>query len=223
MIGWLNVVLFHLGSDAVSRAELLGFLTGAAAVYLTWRNRVSNFWVGIVNSALFLVLFYSAHLWADAGLQVVFIVLGFTGWWNWLRGNAGSELPVRGASTRLLLTVTGAGAAATLGLWWLLTANADAAPFLDALTTALSLAAQWLLNARRWQNWLFWIAADLIYIPLYVSKNLQLTSIVYVLFLIMCLFGLRDWLRASRTTSDGSDASDADVRPAAGELDQVAP
>src|ERR1700761_2015589 len=86
IIDGLNHVLFQLGSDHVSVAELLGFLTGGLCVWLTVRAHVANFPVGIANSALFLVLFASARLWADSGLQVVFIVLGFTGWWQWLYG-----------------------------------------------------------------------------------------------------------------------------------------
>src|SRR3954467_15801169 len=88
LIAPLNHVLFNLGSDAVSYAEVLGFVTGAACVWLTVRNRISNFPVGIANSAFFLILFLAARLYADAGLQVVFIGLGFIGWWQWLYGGA---------------------------------------------------------------------------------------------------------------------------------------
>ena len=79
-----------------------------------------------------------------------------------------------------------------------LTAADDAAPFLDAFTTCLALVAQWLLNTRRIQSWYFWIVADCIYIPLYLSKGLVLTAAVYVLFLGLCVAGLRSWTRAAR-------------------------
>src|SRR5215469_2111877 len=82
----LNAVLFTLGNDQVSVSELLGFVTGAACVWLTVRTRISNFPVGIANSAFFLVLFATSRLWADSGLQVVYIALGFVGWWQWLHG-----------------------------------------------------------------------------------------------------------------------------------------
>lgn len=86
LVAPLNRVVFVLGNDHVSWAEMLGFVTGAASVWLTVRSHIANFPVGIANSAFFLVLFASARLWADSSLQVVFIILGFIGWWQWLHG-----------------------------------------------------------------------------------------------------------------------------------------
>ena len=200
---WLNTVLFTMGNDQVSIAELLGFITGAAGVWLTVLARISNFPVGIANSALFLVLFLTARLYADAGLQVVYIVLGFVGWWQWLRGGAEADrhrLRVGRAGTPVLVVCVVFVVVATAGLTWLLRRADDVAPFWDALTTALSLAAQYLLNTKRIENWAFWIVVDLIYIPLYAVKRLDLPAIVYVLFLAMCVTGVLAWRRALRGT-----------------------
>jgi nicotinamide mononucleotide transporter len=196
----LNVALFTLGHDHVSVAELLGFMTGAASVWLTVLARISNFPVGIANSAFFLVLFLSARLFADSGLQVVYIVLGFAGWWQWLHGGQQrSRLTVARSGWQLLATCGVFTVLATWGLTVLLRHVHDVAPFWDALTTAISLAAQFLLNCKRIENWAFWIAADVIYIPLYVVKRLDLTAIVYVLFLAMCFAGAAAWRRALRS------------------------
>jgi nicotinamide mononucleotide transporter len=198
----LNLALFTLGNDHVSVAELLGFVTGAASVWLTVLARISNFPVGIANSAFFLVLFLSARLYADSGLQVVFIVLGFTGWWQWLRGGPErTRLIVARSGWPLLASCIAFVVAATWGMTVLLGAVHDIAPFWDALTTALSLAAQFLLNCKKIENWAFWIAADLVYIPLYVVKRLDLTAVVYVMLLGMCFAGVSAWLRAFRSGS----------------------
>jgi len=146
------------------------------------------------------VLFLSARLYADSALQLVYIALGFSGWWQWIRGGASGELLVNRASTRLLAGGLAAVVVLTAGLTVLLRAVNDVAPFLDALTTSLSLVAQYLLNAKKLENWLFWIAADLIYIPLYAWKRLELTAVVYVLFLGLCLLGLQAWRRSLQGT-----------------------
>jgi nicotinamide mononucleotide transporter len=208
----LNVALFTLGNDHVSVAELLGFVTGAASVWLTVLARIGNFPVGITNSAFFLVLFLSARLFADSGLQVVYIVLGFAGWWQWLHGGPErSRLTVARSGWPLLACCVGFAALATWGPTVLLEAAHDIAPFWDALTMAVSLAAQFLLNCKKIENWAFWIAADLVYIPLYVVKRLDLTAVVYVLFLAMPLAGLSGWRRLLRS----SDAVRGGREPAA--------
>lgn len=215
----LNVALFTLGNDHVSVAELLGFVTGAASVWLTVLGRISNFPVGIANSAFFLVLFASARLFADSGLQVVYIVLGFSGWWQWLHGGPErSRLTVARSGWPLLAGCAVFAAGATWGLTILLDAAHDVAPFWDALTTAVSLAAQFLLNCKKIENWAFWIAADVVYIPLYAVKRLDLTAIVYVLFLALCVTGVRAWRRTLRPDSgipasaEAVAASDGSVR-----------
>jgi nicotinamide mononucleotide transporter len=73
-----------------------------------------------------------------------------------------------------------------------------AAPFWDALTTGLSLAAQYLLCRKRIENWYFWIVADAIYVPLYVSRDLPLTAVLYAIFLMLCVLGLVSWQRSIR-------------------------
>ena len=210
LVSPLNRVLFHLGNDAVSWAELLGFLTGGWCVWLTVRSHIANFPVGIANSAFFLVLFASTRLWADSGLQIVYLTLGIVGWRQWLRGGVNrSALVVSRASRSILLSCLAFVVAGTIGLTILLRAVNDVAPFWDALTTALSLAAQWLLNTKKIQTWWFWIAADCVYIPLYAAKRLELTALVYVLFLGMCVAGVMAWRRIYHEQSIASSASRA--------------
>jgi nicotinamide mononucleotide transporter len=209
MLDWLvnplNSVQFHLANDAVTWAELLGFITGGVCVWLTVRRHVLNFPIGIANSALFLILFTSARLWADAALQIMFIALGTAGWLQWVRSRgARDEIRVLRARPVELAGCVAFVVAGTVVLTYVLRAADDTAPFWDALTTALSIAAQWLLNARRLETWFFWIAADCIYVPLYVVKRLDLTAAVYVLFLGLCVAGFRSW-RAARSSDERGD------------------
>jgi nicotinamide mononucleotide transporter len=209
----LNTVVFHMGADAVTWAELLGFITGAICVYLVVRANVHNFWTGILNSALFLVLFATARLWADASLQFTYIVLGFVGWWQWLHGGRDrTALKIGRASARMLLACIAFVVLGTLVLTPVLRQAHDIAPLLDALTTSLSLAAQFLLNAKKIQNWLFWIAADVIYTPLYLVKHLNLTGIVYVAFLGLAISGALRWRILAATTKAAEGSRDAGER-----------
>jgi nicotinamide mononucleotide transporter len=197
LVSPLNHVLFIIGADHVTVAELAGFITGAACVWLTVKVDIANFPVGLANDAFFLFLFLAAGLYADSALQIVYLVLGVVGWWQWLHGGANhTRLEARHSSGGELLVLGTLIVTITWGLTLLLGAVHDIAPFWDALTTALSLAAQWLLNTKKIENWYFWIAADVVYVPLYGVKHLWLTGLVYLIFLAMCFRGLTEWRQA---------------------------
>jgi nicotinamide mononucleotide transporter len=175
--------------------EVLGFITGGVCVWLVVREQVWNWPVGLANNIFFFVLFMRSRLYADSGLQLIYFCLGTWGWSHWLFGGVHrTELRITRATRAewLVLALTVPSGAYVLRA--ALLAINGAAPLLDALTTALSLAAQYLLCQKRLENWLFWIAADLIYIPLYLSRDLTLTATLYTVFLTMCCIGLRGWL-----------------------------
>jgi NadR type nicotinamide-nucleotide adenylyltransferase len=176
--------------------ETLGFVTGALAVWLLVRESIWTWPAGIANAGFFLVLFAEARFFADSALQLVYIALGVWGWWYWRHGAAGRRSrPI--ARVRLPETVVLAAAtvAASYGMYLYLRSVGDSAPLADAVTTALSLAATWMQARKLIENWLVWLAADAIYIPLYAVKDLPLTAVLYVVFALMCVKGWRDWRR----------------------------
>jgi HTH-type transcriptional regulator, transcriptional repressor of NAD biosynthesis genes len=189
------------GSLPFSLTETLGFVTGAASVWLLVRQSIWNFPAGIVNGVFYLVLFANARFFADSALQIVFIGLGSFGWWWWLRGRqttAGigraprpiERIGIAEAAALAVLTV-----AASWAMLVYLRSIGDAAPLADAVTTSLSLAASWMQARKQIENWAVWIAADAIYIPLYFVKSLPLTGVLYAIFALMCVKGRRDWNR----------------------------
>lgn len=183
-----------------SWTEILGFATGAVCVWLVARQHIANWPIGIANNIFFIVLFSSAGLYADAGLQIVFIALAAYGWWSWTHGGGpgtSTALPVRRTTAAEWTVLAAAGAVGVLGLTLLLSRATDSTvPFWDALTTGLSLMATYGQCRKLVESWWLWIAADLVYIPLYVHKELYLTSVLYVGFLALCVAGLLGWRRA---------------------------
>ena len=185
------------GSLPFSMTETLGFVTGAASVWLLVRESIWNFPAGIVNGVFYLVLFANARFFADSALQIVFIGLGIFGWWWWLRGRSGrAPRPIERIGLAEAAVARRAHRRRELRACSLyLRSIGDAAPLADAVTTALSLAASWMQARKQIENWAVWIAADAIYIPLYFVKSLPLTGVLYAIFALMCVKGWRDWSR----------------------------
>lgn len=198
VIAWLISPLGHVLGAPLSWAELLGFATGLWCVALVATRNVLNFPVGIANVALLLLLFAEARLFADAGLQLVFIAMGLQGWWLWLRdrGSQHEAVAVTRAGRAELFRVLALCLVLAAALYLLLTWAKGSVPVLDALITSLSLAAQWLLNRRKLEHWYFWITVDVISIPVYVYKELYLVALLYAIYLGLCIGGLQAWRRA---------------------------
>lgn len=199
VLGGLTVLTAALAGALVltGRASFLegvSFVTGAVCVWLTVRASVWNFPIGLLNIATFSVVFFEARLFGDAALQVVYFLLGLSGWYLWLHGGEGrTPLPLSRAPRRELLRVCASCAVATIVLWQGLHAVGGSSSFWDAATTSVSLGAQWLLNGKRLENWHLWIVVDAVYIPLYLSRGLALTALLYAVFLVMAVVGLSRW------------------------------
>ncbi len=177
-----------------SLLEALSFITGLICVWLTVRQNIWNFPIGLLNVTTFCVVFFQSRLYADAGLQIVYAVLGVMGWYLWLYGGEDRKrLKVSRTRTWELFTVGASVFVMTICLWQVLQYFGGSASLVDALTTSISLGAQWLLNRKLLENWFFWIIADVIYIPLYVYKDLYLTAVLYGIFLGLAILGLYKW------------------------------
>ncbi|HEX8629138.1 MAG TPA: nicotinamide riboside transporter PnuC, partial [Catenuloplanes sp.] len=134
--------------------EIAGFVTGAVSVWLYVRQNVWAWPVGIANAVFWLMLFWSARLYLDAGLQIVYIGSGLLGWYWWLRGGQRrGRLPVTRTRRGEALALVAVGVLGTLGLWRVMVAVGDALPFLDAATTVLSLIAQYMLARKLLGTW----------------------------------------------------------------------
>ena len=195
----LVLLLSYRAWWSISVTEAWGFVTGGVCVWLVVREHLWNWPIGIANNIFFFILFLQGRLFADMSLQVVYLGLGAYGWMDWVFGGENRTVLKISRTTRAeWLTLALLIPLGTWGFREILLVVNGAAPFWDSLTTVLSLAAQYLLCRKRFENWFLWIAADVIYVPLYLSRQLPLTAVLYAVFLGMCLIGVREWNRSMR-------------------------
>jgi nicotinamide mononucleotide transporter len=169
----------------------------ALSIVLAGRNSVHTWWTGIVGCILFAWLFFESQLYADVTLQAFFVATSLWGWWHWQHGgNGGEERPVTQAPRAWVLWALFIGAGATAGYGALLHRFTDAyAPFVDSAVLAFSVVAQVLLMQRRVTAWPFWLLVNCIACPLYASRGLHLTAVLYAAYGVNALVAWRHWLR----------------------------
>lgn len=183
-----------------TRVENLGVVFGLICVVLTVRRNIWSWPTGIVNIVFFFIMFWQARLYADLITLTVFFILSLYGWHIWLRGMpADAPLVVEVASPRVRLAGLAVIAAGSPALGWTFHRFTDASlPYWDSLITVASLVAQWGLAKKYVENWILWIAVDIVAIRVYSWKGLLSTSVLYAVFLALAVYGLIDWFRALR-------------------------
>jgi nicotinamide mononucleotide transporter len=183
--------------------ESAAVLFGIVSVYLSVRENIGSWPTAIVNVTLYIFVFQRARLYADMALQVVYIGISLYGWYEWLHGGSGkSRLAVSRGTPRLAVALAGIGIVVAGLLGTLLARYTNAAlPYLDAATTTTSLIAQWMMARKLLENWLVWVAVDVVYIGMFVYKSLVLTAGLYAVFLVLSLMGYFQWKRSLRHAS----------------------
>jgi nicotinamide mononucleotide transporter len=180
--------------------ELLAAAVSALDVWLATKRSMISWPITILASLLYAEQFRESQLYSDMLLQGIFVLFAIYGWWHWYRGLK-AEGSVRVVTPRWaeLARDMALGVVASLLLGYWMRRYTDASlPWLDASLTGFSLVGTW-WGARKYiANWWLWIVLDTIYIGEYVYKQLNLTAILYALFVLLAALGLRDWRRALR-------------------------
>jgi nicotinamide mononucleotide transporter len=206
LLPWLQplfVPAFTLWAAPFTWLELVAFVLAVLMVVFNMRVNPLGWPLAIISSLLYFLLFWNSKLYGDASLQIFFVVIAFWGWWQWLRGTGddGSALKVRELGTparwKLLAALTVAWPATGL---FLQTYTDTDVPWWDAFPTAASVLGQWLLGRKYVENWLVWIAVNVVSVALFAYKGLWLTVILYAIFIVMSVFGWRAWRRLQRAT-----------------------
>lgn len=182
--------------------RVLSVVTGIVSVYLAARENIWVWPVGIVWCLSTAWVLFVSRYYGDMALMFVYLGLQLHGWWSWTHGAQDrTELPIRWASRRTLVTVLVFAALCYWPTKELLVYVHGKLPWYDALTTVGSLAAQFLLNRKYIENWIGWIIVDAIYVPVYFSTDLPDQALQYLVFLLIAVIGLMNWIRLHRIPS----------------------
>lgn len=179
----------------MSGLELFAAAMGVIAVWLTVKQNPWCWPIGLVMVLLYTWVFFDVKLYSDMLLQGVYAVLQLYGWRQWTRHSQvqqGRVVTYLATGPLLLSLVLGAVISVALGA--AMAHFTDAAqPWLDAALTGFSLVAQVWMAQKRVQCWPLWIVLDVIFVSLFVYKELYLTATLYALFMLIAVQGWREW------------------------------
>ena len=180
--------------------ELLGAFLGLLYIFFSIKQHILTWPTGLLTSLLYVIVFFQSGFYADMGLQVYYVFISIYGWYFWLKGgkkeNAqkGRQIPVRKTPLKILLYSIPVTAAIYIVLLFVLLNFTDSTvPYMDSLTTALSITATYMLAKKYIEHWLIWVFVDIFSAGLYVYKNLWPTVVLFLVYTIMAVIGYKNW------------------------------
>ena len=175
--------------------EILAVLLAILYLVLAVKQSILCWPAGILSSFLYLSIMYSAGLYMEAYLQIFYIFMGVYGWSQWKSKQP--EFIVNNWSVLSHFKALSLIFLLTLLSGYLLDRHTEAAlPFLDALTTWGAIIATYMVAKKLIENWIYWFVIDSISIFLFISRDLNLTAMLFAGYLVIIYFGYRSWSKA---------------------------
>lgn len=185
----------YQGLLATTWLEFVAVILGILSVFFARNENIWTYPTGIVNVLIYVYLCFSAGLFADMGINVFYFIMSVYGWYNWSRRDVNSQhLPISRLTTWQwvynIALVLG-----FFGLLWFVLDNytPSTVPMFDSFTTALFIIGMWLMARKKIENWLAWIAGDILVIPLFAYKGLVFTGFQYIVFTALAISGYIEW------------------------------
>ena len=176
--------------------EIIAVVFGLLSVWYSKNNNILVFPTGMISTTIFIYLLYKWVLLGDMMINAYYFVMSIYGWFIWTRKENNTVTPI----TRMNLNEKKIGVLiflSSLMFVYLVYVYFDKwgtiTSYIDNLTTAIFFVGMWLMAKRKIENWIFWIIADIISIPLYFYKGLTFTSLQYLIFTFIAIAGYYSW------------------------------
>ena len=184
--------------------EIVGVVFSVIYLLFSIRQNILLWPTGMISAILYMVVFFQAKFYADMGLNVYYFFISIYGWivWQKGKGDGGRRITIVGIQWKQGLILAGLTALAFMGIGLILDRYTDSpVPYWDALTTAMSFTATWMLARKILEHWIIWIIVDAISMGLYLYRGLYPTMILFAIYTTMAVIGYLEWKKSQSLTS----------------------
>ncbi len=179
--------------------ELTAIVFGLLSVWFAKKDNIWVFPTGIINTAIYVYLLWKWSLLGDMMINLYYVVMSVYGWYHWTRKKDDIiEFPISRMTNAekkwsvllFLLTIL-----FVVVVYTIFDKFTHWTSYVDTLVTGIFFVGMWLMARRKIENWILWIVGDLISIPMYFAKGYSFTSIQYLIFTIIAIYGYLEWKR----------------------------
>lgn len=182
-----------------SLIEWIAVIAGFICIYLAAKESIWNWPISLISVGAYGLLFYEEAMYGDMTLQIYFLFTGFYGWYFWLTKKTETNRPITLLRTKGWVIAIISILTLSLFLGWFMAKYTNSTvPYADGFCTSVSFVAQLLLTRKILQNWLFWVFANICYVPLFIYKHLNLSAVLYFILIAIAYNGYLDWRKTYR-------------------------
>ena len=183
--------------------EITAVIFGFLSVWFAKQNNIWVFPTGIISTGIFVYLLFKWELLGDMMINAYYFAMSIYGWYIWTRKTNDAFTPISRTKvaekkTSIIIFI------ATLAFVYALYKSAGKwstwTAYVDTLTTAVFFVGMWLMARKKIENWIFWIVGDVISVPLYLYKGLAFTSVQYLIFTLIAIYGYLAWKKTLNNT-----------------------
>ena len=178
--------------------QIVGAVLGLLYLWLEYK---ANIWLWVVSAIMPMVhgvLYLTSGIYADAAMQLYYVLAGLYGFlvWKFGVGRAQREVNIQHTPTKWILPLSATYAVLHVAMYFLLSELTDSrVPFFDSMSTALCIVAMWMLSRKLVEQWLVWLVVDMISVGLYLYKGIPVTAMLYTLYCALAIAGYMRWRR----------------------------
>ncbi len=177
--------------------EITAVFFGLLSVWYAKKNNILVFPTGLISTAIYVYLLWKWGLLGDMTINIYYVIMSFYGWYHWSRKkNEVVAFPISTTTKKEQLWAWSLFFASMIFVVFIYNyfdKFTSWTAYVDTLTTGIFFAAMWLMAKRKLENWILWIIGDIISIPLYFYKGYTFTSIQYIIFTIIAVYGYLEW------------------------------
>ncbi len=193
---------FVEGVQNTTLLEYIAVFAGIASVWFSRKENILVYPVGLINTVVYIYLSFKYHLPGEASVNFYYTVMSLYGWYVWMKKDTRQEavLHISFSNKQLWLYQMFFFFFFYITIYFSLVYLKDnffegAIPWADAFASATAFTGMWLMTRKKVESWYWWIATNIASVPLYFAKGLVVTSVYYIILLVMALFGLAEWKR----------------------------
>ena len=181
--------------QAMSLWELAAVVLALAYLLLAMKQHISCWYAAFFSTLIYIFLFWNVDLLMESALQIYYLAMAVYGWWQWRHHQNGEkDLAIHRWSLQTHgLVLFGLCSLTLVSGYWLQQSTEAALPYLDSFTTWGAVITTYMVARKVLENWLYWIVIDAASVYLYVDRGLYLTAILFVLYVVLVVFGFFQW------------------------------